>query len=52
MEPLFLNQKTRVGRKIIFHKKWLKKNIAFINDVLREDGSFMNLHDFKSDIWH
>lgn len=47
MEPLFFNKNILVGRKTIFYKKWFEKNIVFINDVLREDGSFMNLHDFN-----
>lgn len=46
-EPLYLNKNIFVGRKTIYYKKWFEKNIVFIYDVLKEYGSFMNLHDFN-----
>lgn len=47
MEPLFFNNNILVHKKTIFHQKWFKNNVCFVNDVLKVDGSFMKLKDFK-----
>lgn len=47
MEPLFFNSNILIKSKTIFHQKWFENNVCFVNDVLKVDGSFMKLKDFK-----
>lgn len=47
MEPLFFNNNILVHNKTIFYQKWFKNNVCFVNDILKVDGSFMELKDFK-----
>lgn len=48
MEPLFYNKNilSKEG-EVFYHKSWFEKNIVFVNDVLNENGSIMNLDEFK-----
>lgn len=47
MEPLFFNTNILVQNKTIFYQKWFENNVYFVNDVLKVNGSFMELKDFK-----
>ena len=48
MEPLFHNPNIKIGKKIIFYNKWYEKNITCVNDLLNQDGSFMNPNTFNT----
>ena len=47
MEPLFYNTNFLVGKKPIFYRRWYENKIFVVNDILNEDGSFMDYNTFN-----
>jgi hypothetical protein len=37
-----------VASKQVFRKKWCKKGVFFINDLMERDGGFMTLEGFNN----
>lgn len=48
MEPLFYSKNILIGKTTNFYKSWFENDIVFVNDVLNEDGSIMELQDLNS----
>ena len=44
IQPLWLNNKVKVGGSSIFYKHWFKKGIIFIHDLLDSNGQFFSLN--------
>jgi hypothetical protein len=47
IEPLFHNSKFKTDNKPVYFKKWIEKKIFWVKDLLKEDGRFLKLEDFK-----
>lgn len=48
LQPLFFNKDIRIDNIPLYNKKWYKKGIVTINDILRHDGTFLTLEDFQN----
>ena len=46
-QPIWNNNKIKVGNKTIFYKKWFKNNIVYISDLLDENGSFLSFENLQ-----
>lgn len=47
MEPLFFNKNILIENETIFYEDWFKKNVVFVNDVLKKGNSIMTLNEFN-----
>ena len=47
LEPIFFNNKFLINSKTMYFKDWVMKDIYFIRDLVKEDGTFMTLQEFK-----
>lgn len=47
--PIFLNHLFCIDGKSFFYKSWFEKGIKFVNDILNDDGSFINLQTLTQD---
>ena len=43
--PIFYNQNIQIDGKDIYYDKWFQKGIRFINDLLNENGDFLNYEE-------
>ena len=46
-QPLWNNNRIRIGNKSVFHKTWFDKNIIYISDLLDEKGCFYSLENLQ-----
>ena len=47
-EPIFFNDKFKIGDKSIYIKEWAMKDIYFVKDLVKEDGNFLTLQEFSN----
>ena len=45
---IWRNKQIKIGNQTIFYRDWANKGIWLINDLLKEDGQFMNLQEFQN----
>ena len=48
IQHLWYNPKIKVASKQVFRKKWCKKGVFFINDLMERDGGLMSLEGFNN----
>ena len=46
IEPLFLNDKFKINKEVIYFKRWTEKNVYYVKDMYREDGTILNFEEF------
>ena len=44
---LYNNKEIQVDQKTVYLSKWMEKEIVFIKDLLKEDGSYLSFEEFK-----
>ena len=44
--PIWFNDRIKVGGSCVFYRRWLEKGIYCVNDLLNEDGDFASLNQF------
>lgn len=47
-QPIWLNDKIKIDRKMVWRKSWMEKGIYFVNDLLNDNGIFMSGIDLES----
>ena len=47
-EPIFFNDKFKIGDKTIYFKDWAMNDIYFVKDLIKEDGMFLTLQEFSN----
>ncbi len=45
--PLYYNKNIKIGTSSCFNKSWFDKGIHFINDIVKEDGTFYTQYDLQ-----
>ena len=45
-EPVFYNEKFKIGHTTIKHKKWMEKGIYCVSDFIENNGDFLTFHEF------
>lgn len=48
MEPIFTNDKFKINGKVFYCKRWAERNIFFVKDLLKDNGTFLNIEEFSS----
>jgi hypothetical protein len=46
-QPLWLNSEIEIGGKPVLYQRWAKADVFFINDLLKNEGGFLNLEQFQ-----
>ena len=46
-EPIFLNEKFKINKRTIFIEEWFRNGVRQLNDIIKEDGSFLTLQEFE-----
>ena len=46
-KSIWFNEKLKIDNRIVFHEKWCEMGVFFVNDLLDENGEFMNFQKFK-----
>ena len=44
--PIWYNSRIRLGNSSVYFKKWKEKGILFINDLIKQDGQYMEYNEF------
>jgi hypothetical protein len=47
-EPVFCNANIFVGGEILFYRNWVEKGVYNIGHFLKDDGTFFDLHTFRT----
>ena len=47
IEPLYLNTKFKINKKVFHFKEWTSKDIFFVKSLLKKDGKFLNVQEFN-----
>ena len=47
-EPLFFNNKFKIGNKSFHYKDWSDKGVFYVKDLLQENGMFLKVENFKA----
>ena len=45
--PIFHNKNIKIDGKDIYYDTWFRKGIRFINDLIKENGTFLDQEEFS-----
>ena len=44
---IWYNDNIRVGKKTMYYRHWVKNGVLFVNDLIKENGTFLSLDEFR-----
>ena len=47
-EPVFYNEKIKIGNKVIKHTKWIENGVCYIANFLSDNGQFFTIAEFNA----
>ena len=47
-QPIWHNEKIKIGGNPIFLNRWVKSEVFFINDFVTEEGNFLSFNEFQN----
>ena len=47
-QPIWYNKNIKIANKRVFFKQWCSLGIFYINDLIKDDGTFLSLQGFKT----
>ena len=45
---LWFKNRIRVGKQTIYYHHWVKNGVRFVNDLVKSNGGFLSLDEFKN----
>ena len=49
-QPIWYNKNIKIANKSVFFKQWCSRGIYYINDFMKEDGTFLSLQELMKHI--
>ena len=46
-QPLWYNDKIKIGQKVVCYKHWKNKGIRYVNDLVKGNGTFLTRREFE-----